>query len=759
MAGLPTIGADNLVDTGLDNSLQAADDLLSGFLKDHESNPYSSFPAHLAWVKDKIAGRYKRDDAVTTAFDSGNLAKTTAEMAKTHNDELAAKMQAGITTLATSLPLEEGTALAEGVRDQLASGVTPQPEPAPDAEPDSDADDSTKPGGYEKTKGFEGEPMAPWSNEGAVLAKPGTGSFEGEPTQPWSTHETMITDGVKVASQSLGVGGGDSLMSQARQLINNPTLHNANNFYMALPDSEFVKVRQAMVDLANHPPEAAAKIALEKPAPEHVFASMLLAALFPSKAGAYMAIPYQYGLQRQAIAQQWENQAAAQRFNQWKTGLASLGDLASAADRHDQMVATYQQHIGDQTVGLLKNQEDNATRLAVTEATNNQRANTANLGAIGKLQKIVTGSGDLADRQSAWEGLAVLEAQAYGAPVTPYPTEMGSYEQLRSAKGDEAAAGAGLKRQKISESEAIVQIKQMLAGSKVKVDDATIKHLGRLDAQGDRRLDLQEIRDAATFLKWQDDNDLKRHWNEARITVDQFNSVKGMAVTLGNSIKAIDASIAKLPPLPKPGSPGYDAAKRQLEQMQSDRAGMVETYNTLRNRLMVAAEKLSSQPQEPDMRPGSTPGQQNNSLPNSMQGPGLENQPQLSPVRSQVLKTATDVLGSTKYVWGGTDLKKGVDCSGLVIAAFQKAGVDLTNGGKKRPTSQTMWQELPAVSREGLKPGDLVFFRNNGKISHVAIYLGGDMVVESPSTGRKVSLTELARKSKPAGYRRVPGAD
>jgi len=84
----------------------------------------------------------------------------------------------------------------------------------------------------------------------------------------------------------------------------------------------------------------------------------------------------------------------------------------------------------------------------------------------------------------------------------------------------------------------------------------------------------------------------------------------------------------------------------------------------------------------------------------------------------QVVETARDSLG-VRYVWGGTNLDKGVDCSGLTQKVFSGAGVDLPR------TSREQFASVDTrIKREELQPGDLVFFSRSGRVVHVGIYSG-----------------------------------
>ena len=90
------------------------------------------------------------------------------------------------------------------------------------------------------------------------------------------------------------------------------------------------------------------------------------------------------------------------------------------------------------------------------------------------------------------------------------------------------------------------------------------------------------------------------------------------------------------------------------------------------------------------------------------------------------------------YVWAaaGPDT---FDCSGLMLYAYDKAGVELTH------YSGTQITEGTRVSRSELRPGDLVFF--GSPIHHVGMYAGGGAFIEAPYTGTDVRITRLSNRS------------
>ena len=106
----------------------------------------------------------------------------------------------------------------------------------------------------------------------------------------------------------------------------------------------------------------------------------------------------------------------------------------------------------------------------------------------------------------------------------------------------------------------------------------------------------------------------------------------------------------------------------------------------------------------------------------------------------EVVEYGKQFIG-TPYVWGGNDLKRGVDCSGLTQRVF--AGFDINISR----ISYMQAGEGMRVAKCELRPGDLVFFDtsgvNNGHISHVGIYAGDGMFLHADCT-KGVTLSSLS---------------
>lgn len=95
--------------------------------------------------------------------------------------------------------------------------------------------------------------------------------------------------------------------------------------------------------------------------------------------------------------------------------------------------------------------------------------------------------------------------------------------------------------------------------------------------------------------------------------------------------------------------------------------------------------------------------------------------------RSQLVNYALQFVGN-RYVWGGTSLTNGVDCSGFTMRVMEKFSVSLPH------YSGSQAQMGKKVTSATMKPGDLIFYAgSNGKVNHVAIYIGNGRIVHAAS--------------------------
>ncbi|MFG3509652.1 C40 family peptidase [Streptomyces sp. NPDC047821] len=121
-----------------------------------------------------------------------------------------------------------------------------------------------------------------------------------------------------------------------------------------------------------------------------------------------------------------------------------------------------------------------------------------------------------------------------------------------------------------------------------------------------------------------------------------------------------------------------------------------------------------------------------------------------------IVELARKSLG-VKYVWGGNDLRNGIDCSGLVQQVYRRYGIELP---------RVTYDQINvgySVQPNKLRPGDLVFFdtdRKRGGPDHVGIYMGGGRFIHAPRPGSPVKISSLSEgyyMDRWMGGRRVPG--
>jgi murein DD-endopeptidase len=105
-------------------------------------------------------------------------------------------------------------------------------------------------------------------------------------------------------------------------------------------------------------------------------------------------------------------------------------------------------------------------------------------------------------------------------------------------------------------------------------------------------------------------------------------------------------------------------------------------------------------------------------------------------VGGAIADVAMGMVG-TRYRYGGTDPLEGFDCSGLVYYAYGQAGYHVPR------TSQELFRAARKISVGDADPGDLMFFQDQTKLSHVGIYLGDGLFVHAPATGRNVAVGSL----------------
>ncbi|WP_375105224.1 C40 family peptidase [Paenibacillus sp. RS8] len=94
------------------------------------------------------------------------------------------------------------------------------------------------------------------------------------------------------------------------------------------------------------------------------------------------------------------------------------------------------------------------------------------------------------------------------------------------------------------------------------------------------------------------------------------------------------------------------------------------------------------------------------------------------------------------YVWGGSTPATSFDCSGFISYVFNQSGVYPMG----RTTAQGIFNKSKTIALSEAQPGDLIFFTGTydsaGPVSHLGIYVGGNMMLHSASGGVQYARTD-----------------
>lgn len=121
-------------------------------------------------------------------------------------------------------------------------------------------------------------------------------------------------------------------------------------------------------------------------------------------------------------------------------------------------------------------------------------------------------------------------------------------------------------------------------------------------------------------------------------------------------------------------------------------------------------------------------------LPTASSVEELENGTGVSDTRVSLVQYALQFVGN-RYVWGGTSLTNGIDCSGFTMQIYARYGILLPHHAASQPGYGTR------ISASDAQPGDLFFYGSGSTISHVGIYIGNGQIVHASNarTGIKIS--------------------
>ncbi len=158
--------------------------------------------------------------------------------------------------------------------------------------------------------------------------------------------------------------------------------------------------------------------------------------------------------------------------------------------------------------------------------------------------------------------------------------------------------------------------------------------------------------------------------------------------------------------------------------------------NTTISRSLARAAYRAAQPTAPARR--STNDARANGNGNGNSNSRSTAEPAPAPVTgntSTVVAIAMRYLGIA-YRYGGTT-PRGFDCSGFTQYVFKQVGVSLPR------TAEQQLRATTRISRSQARAGDLVFYLGGGRAYHVGIYLGDGKMIDSPRTGRSITVRSI----------------
>lgn len=169
-----------------------------------------------------------------------------------------------------------------------------------------------------------------------------------------------------------------------------------------------------------------------------------------------------------------------------------------------------------------------------------------------------------------------------------------------------------------------------------------------------------------------------------------------------------------------------NAAASSLSQAKSGQAHLEATLSSLNGQIKAAIAAQQAAAARTALAQAT----------NSTAGQNIPDPPSNLAAGERAVQYAESQIG-VPYVYADATPGQGFDCSGLTMWAWGMAGVTLSH------YSGAQMQESTPVSVADLEPGDLLFFGPGGS-EHVAMYIGGGMVIQAPYTGADIGTTSLA---------------
>ena len=172
----------------------------------------------------------------------------------------------------------------------------------------------------------------------------------------------------------------------------------------------------------------------------------------------------------------------------------------------------------------------------------------------------------------------------------------------------------------------------------------------------------------------------------------------------------------------------------EAEDLAADIASDEDTLAAQKAAEEAAKRQEQANQNKPSSGGGSSGGGSSTTPPAHISGSGLG---------VDIANYACQFVGKLPYVWGGTSLTSGADCSGFVQAVFKQFGIYLPRTAKQQSGAGY------AVSYEEAQPGDLIYYRSGSSASgsHIGIYIGDGKYVNAVGAkyGTRISYVNTSK--------------
>lgn len=266
---------------------------------------------------------------------------------------------------------------------------------------------------------------------------------------------------------------------------------------------------------------------------------------------------------------------------------------------------------------------------------------------------------------------------------------------------------------------------------KVEVDADLIGYIAKsyckVEVEFDQAVSLEEER-----AKLEEEAQRKRDAQTALANLEQVIKVEENkdVIISANPEQSDDSAMTN--------APTANTSKDQ-SQTQSPSAGQSGSSQSSAGNQTVTSAPSQKSPSQTGSAPNgssqtSSSGPSTTTQSSPVAGPG-SSAAVVSATRTAIVAYAKQFLGNP-YVYGGTSLTNGADCSGFTQEVFAHFGI--TTGRSSRDQAA----KGKEISLSAIQPGDLLFYASGSYINHVAIYIGNGQIIHSSNPTTGITITK-----------------